>query len=63
MTPAMGFTGILAVVVLFSWVMWMALTAPIVYVSWTTKECVQVVPPEAGTCDDLPKRYGRVWVR
>ena len=63
MTPAMGFTGIFAVVVLFSWMMWMVFTAPVVYTSWTTRECVKVVPPEAGTCDDLPKRYERVWVR
>ena len=63
MTPSMGFTGIFAVVVIFVWVMWMVLTAPVVYVRWTTMECVKVIPPEAGTCDALPKRYERVWVK
>ena len=42
---------------------WMALSMPVVEWSWTTGECVQVIPPEAGDCDQLPERYERVWVR
>ena len=42
---------------------WMALSIPVVEVSWATKECVRVVPTEAGSCDQLPDRYDRVWVR
>ena len=42
---------------------WMALSIPVVEVSWATKECVRVVPTEAGSCDQLPDRYERVWVR
>ena len=39
------------------------LRLPLVYRSWSTKECVIVEPEEAGTCDDLPKRYEIVWVK
>ena len=42
---------------------WLALSVPIVEWSWTTGECVRVIPPEAGTCDQLPKRYEKAWVR
>ena len=45
------------------WVLWMALAVPVVEWSWTTGECVRVLPPEAGRCDQLPERYERVWVR
>ena len=31
------------------------LRLPRVYRSWSTKECVKVVPEGYGTCDDLPK--------
>ena len=48
---------------LFLLMTWTALSIPVVEVSWTTKECVRVVPTEAGTCDQLPDRYERVWVR
>ena len=39
------------------------LRLPLVYRSWSTKECVKVEPESAGTCDDLPKRYEIVWVK
>ena len=42
---------------------WMALSIPVVEVSWATKDCVRVVPTSAGSCDQLPDRYERVWVR
>ena len=42
---------------------WMALSVPLVEWSWSTQECVRVIPPEAGACDQLPTRYERVWVR
>ena len=42
---------------------WMALSIPVVEWSWSTRECVQVIPPESGSCDQLPKRYERAWVR
>ena len=44
-------------------VLWMAVSVPVVEWSWLTGECVRVVPPEAGTCNELPGRYERVWVR
>jgi len=34
---------------------------PDVYTSWTTKQCVKVVP--SGSCDNLPKKFDVVWVR
>ena len=49
--------------VLFLLLAWAVLSIPVVEWSWTTKECVSVSPPEAGTCDQLPARYERVWVR
>ena len=49
--------------VLIFGLIWLAFSIPVVEWSWTTLECVRVIPPEAGTCDDLPKRYERVWVR
>ena len=48
---------------LFCVVIWAALRVPIVEWSWTTRECVQVLPSEAGNCEQLPGRYTRVWVR
>ena len=36
---------------------------PMVFRSWSTQECVKVEPESAGTCEDLPDRYGIVWVR
>ena len=32
-------------------VIWMALSMPVVEWSWSTGECVRVLPPEAGDCD------------
>ena len=34
---------------------------PVVYVSWTTMECVKVEPK--GSCNDMPERYNRIWVQ
>ena len=48
---------------LFLLMIWMALSIPVVEWSWSTKECVRVIPHEAGTCDQLPKRYEKAWVR
>ena len=39
------------------------LDEPMVFRSWSTQECVKVEPESAGTCEDLPDRYGIVWVR
>ena len=36
---------------------------PQVLRSWESRECVQVRPPDAGTCAALPERYEVVWVR
>ena len=36
---------------------------PLVEWSLTRDECVHVAPATAGTCEDLPDRYERVWVR
>ena len=44
-------------------VIWTVLILPVVEWSWTTGECVLVLPTEAGRCDQLPERYERVWVR
>ena len=36
---------------------------PLVYRSWSTRECVGVDPAEAGDCDNLPERYQTIWVK
>ena len=48
---------------LFLLMVWMALTVPVVEWSWTTGTCVSVEPASAGSCDNLPERYERAWVR
>ena len=63
MNPRDGCIALFAVTVIFIVVMWMALTVPVVEWSWANGECVRVLPPEAGRCDQLPARYERVWVR
>ena len=63
MNPRDGCIALFAVTAIFLWVIWMALAVPVVEWSWTTGECVRVLPPEAGCCDQLPERYERVWVR
>ena len=50
-------------VLCFFALIWLALSVPVVEWSWTAQECVSVSPHEAGTCDQLPDRYERVWVR
>lgn len=34
---------------------------PVVQISYQTKECIQVLPQ--GSCDELPSKYEREWVR
>ena len=36
---------------------------PQVLFSWSTQECIEVRPSKAGSCDDLPNIYTRVWIR
>ena len=48
---------------MFLWIIWTAVSIPVVEWSWTRQECVRVIPPKAGTCAQLPDRYERVWVR
>ena len=54
---------VLPMVLLVFALIWLALSIPVVEWSWTSKECIRVIPPEAGTCDQLPDRYEPVWVR
>ena len=37
-----------------------ALDIPTVYKSWSSRKCVKVKP---GSCDKLPERYHRIWVK
>ena len=39
------------------------LSIPDVHFSTMHQKCVKIVPHTAGTCDDLPRRYGVVWVQ
>ena len=43
-------------------IMW-ATSIPIVAYSITNQECAWVLPVTAGTCDNLPIVYDRVWVK
>lgn len=45
------------VLTLFSAISYLALTTPVVQFTHLTHQCVSVIPPEAGTCTNLPKRY------
>ena len=63
MNPRDGCIALFAVTAIFVWVLWIVLTTPVVEWSWTTGECVRIIPPEAGHCGALPDRYERVWVR
>lgn len=45
------------VLTLFSVIVYLALTTPVVQFTHHTHKCVSVIPPEAGTCTNLPKRY------
>ena len=58
-----NFTAFVALTLLWFLIIWIAESIPVVEWSWTTQECVRVFPPEAGTCDLLPERYEKVWVR
>lgn len=37
-------------------------STPVVHFSWSTQQCVEVVFGE-GTCDNLPEKFERVWVK
>ena len=52
---------VLAVIMAFA--LDFAMSTPTVHRSWSTKRCIEVMPPTAGTCDDLPDRYDVVWMR
>ncbi len=45
------------VLMLFSAISYLALNTPVVQFTHLTHKCLQVIPPEAGTCTHLPKRY------
>ncbi len=58
-----GFSGL---VVVFFTVVLPQIDIPDVLVSHTTNECVHVVnyrPEDKYTCENLPEKYNRVWVR
>ena len=42
---------------IFTW-----MNTPTVYVDSITRECVSVVPKDAGSCEHLPKKYETVLV-
>ena len=56
------FAGVFLVALVF-FLIWLAVSVPVVEWSGTTGECVRVIPPEAGTCDQLPERYEPEWVQ
>ena len=45
------------VLTLFSVIAHLAISTPVVQFTHLTHKCLQVIPPEAGTCTNLPKRY------
>lgn len=56
--------GLLAVAVcIMGWAVQHWAAMPEVYRSWGTKECVYVLPIDAGSCGDLPDKYILEWVR
>lgn len=47
----------MAVALLSSWA-----NTPVVYKSWSTQECVEVLSPrEQDSCENLPEKYELVW--
>ena len=63
--------GAVALVAFLAWALLQAADMPEVHVSWAAGECVRVVDfgakdegrESAYSCDRLPDRYDRVWVR
>lgn len=51
------------VAVTITWLFWDGLGIPSVHWSWSTRECVKVVPAKAGSCDNLPEKYDLIWVK
>lgn len=49
--------------IVFAALVWYATGVPQVQISNTTQKCVKVVPASAGTCENLPAKYERVWVK
>lgn len=37
-------------------------STPIVQYSYPDETCVRVIPAEAGSCDNLPRRYEIEWI-
>ncbi len=59
-----SFLLFMAIGVGITWIAVYALTeVPLVYRSWSTRECVRVEPASAGDCDNLPDRYRTIWVK
>ncbi len=59
-----GFFLVMAVASALVWFVVFQITeTPLVYRSWSTKECVRVEPASAGDCDNLPDRYRTIWVK
>lgn len=52
-----------AVIAAFGYCLAIIINTPVVEVSHETATCVRVLPPEAGSCEDLPARYELVWVK
>ena len=52
---------LVALIIALAFALNYALSTPSVHRSWATKECIEVHPSGAGTCDDLPDRYDVVW--
>lgn len=40
-----------------------ALSIPVVQFSWETRDCVAVLYSDVHTCENLPTRYEREWVK
>ena len=61
---AAGLLLLTAIGVGLAWLATYELTeSPLVYRSWSTRECVRVEPTSSGDCDDLPERYETIWVK
>ena len=61
--PAAGILLLLSTAGLTAYVIHLALTLPVVYVSHLTQRCTRVDPPQAGTCTRLPKKYSTIHVQ
>lgn len=36
---------------------------PVVHKSYSSQQCVRVVPITAGSCDNLPEKFTLIWTR